>query len=326
MKEQVRSIFRALRNFLFSIVNREFLIFLFFLAVAGTFWLLTALNETYEREFEVPVKLTNVPRDVVITTEMNDTVRVTVRDKGFTLATYMYGDGLQPLLFNYKTYTARDNGYAQIPSADIQKQIYQHLYGSSRITSLKPDRLEFYYNHGISKKVPVRIVGQIEAVNNRYIAHTLISPSNVVVYASKNLMDSIRFVNSESLRILNVEDTVELTVKLKAIKGAKIVPNEVKVTVCPDILTEESVEVPIEAVNMPEGKVLRTFPSRVKVRFVAGARQYRSIRADQFRVEADYNEIAGSSSDKCNIYLREKPANVRSAQLDISQVDYLVEQ
>ena len=105
-----------------------------------------------------------------------------------------------------------------------------------------------------------------------------------------------------------------------------MVPPEVKVTLCADILTEESIEVPIEAVNMPEGKVLRTFPSRVKVRFVVGASQYRLIKADHFRVEADYNELVEGQTDKCNIYLRKTPANVRNARLDINQFDYLVEQ
>ena len=63
-----------------------------------------------------------------------------------------------------------------------------------------------------------------------------------------------------------------------------IVPSEVKVTFCPDVLTEESVEVPIQAVNMPQGKVLRTFPSKVKVIFTTGASMFRSIQAANFNV------------------------------------------
>ena len=326
MREQLRRIYTTMRNFLFSIVNREFLIFLFFLFVAGAFWLLMALNETYERDFLVPVRLVNVPRDVVITTDIDDTVRVTIRDKGFTLAAYMYGERLKPLTVNYKAYTAKDNGHAQIPQADLQKQLNQQLFGSSRITSVKPDRLEFYYNHGIYKKVPVRILGRFEAGKNRYIARTLVTPSTVAVYAGRPLFDSIRFVNSEPLRILNIEDTVVRTVRLKTIRGARIEPSEVKVTISPDILIEENIEVPIQAANMPPGKVLRTFPSRVRIRYVVGAGDFRSIQADQFLVEADYDEIAGSSSDKCKIYLRRMPASVKSANLDISQVDYLVEQ
>ena len=68
-------------------------------------------------------------------------------------------------------------------------------------------------------------------------------------------------------------DTIQQTVELQTIKGVKIVPNTVKLTLYPDILTEEAIEVPITAVNMPQGKVLRTFPSRVKVLLFGRSKQ-----------------------------------------------------
>ena len=45
---------------MFSRLNKEFLIFLFFLALSGSFWLLMALNETYEKECVVGVRMTDV--------------------------------------------------------------------------------------------------------------------------------------------------------------------------------------------------------------------------------------------------------------------------
>ena len=75
------------RNFLFSQANREFLIFLFFLALSGVFWLLMTLNETYEKEVVVPVHITGVPSDVMLTSDEVDTIRITVRDRGILLLT-----------------------------------------------------------------------------------------------------------------------------------------------------------------------------------------------------------------------------------------------
>ena len=77
---------KMVRSTMFAIVNKEFLIFLFFLALSGVFWLLMALNETYEMEYSIPVSLNGVPKNAIITTPMADTVKVTVRDKGYTLA------------------------------------------------------------------------------------------------------------------------------------------------------------------------------------------------------------------------------------------------
>ena len=77
------------KNFLFGFVNKEFLIFLFFLALSGTFWLLMTLNESYEKELKIPVYLTNIPKNVIITSQSTDSITVTVRDKGFSLLAYM---------------------------------------------------------------------------------------------------------------------------------------------------------------------------------------------------------------------------------------------
>ena len=140
------------------------------------------------------------------------------------------------------------------------------------------------------------------------------------------MLDSIKYVNTEPLNIRNLTDTVIKDVALYRIKGVKYVPEKVKVSICPDILTEEKCEVPIEAVNMPEGKILRTFPSRVTVTFTVGASLFRTISPDRFKVVVDYNELMAEPSDKCNIYLRSIPHGVRNARLSVAQVDYLIEE
>ncbi len=125
----VRNILKAVRNFLFSGLNKEFLIFLFFLALSGAFWLLMTLNETMEREFKIPMRLTGVPGNAVITGELPDTVRVTVRDKGFTLVTYDF----RPLVFRFSNYADEDEGKGVIPLTDVQKQVLSQMYGSSKL-------------------------------------------------------------------------------------------------------------------------------------------------------------------------------------------------
>ena len=75
-----------IRNLLFSWMNKEFLIFLFFLLLSGIFWLMMALNDTYEREVKIPLSLDKIPKKVVVTSNTEDTLRVTLRDRGFSLA------------------------------------------------------------------------------------------------------------------------------------------------------------------------------------------------------------------------------------------------
>jgi len=91
-------------------------------------------------------------------------------------------------------------------------------------------------------------------------------------------------------------------------------------------LTEETVDVPVTAINMPDNMVLRTFPSRVSVRFTVGASLFRTIKPSQFKVVVDYNDLANNPSDKCTLQLRRVPRTVSKARLDIETVDYLLEQ
>lgn len=326
MEKRLTQIINMVRNFLFSSANREFLTFFFFLVLSSIFWLMTALNETYEREVSVPAYLVNVPKNVVITSDMEDTVRVTVRDKGFALLAYIYGEGVRPININFQSFVTRQSGYGVVPSQELMKMINQRFSGASKVVQVKPDRLDFYYNYGQSRQVPVKMAGIVVPGKSFYLARTRFWPETVTVYGSKQTLDSLRYVKTVPINITNFNDTVVKTVALEKIKGVKIVPNTVRIGLYPDILTEETIEVPVTAVNMPEGKVLRSFPQRVTVNFIVGASMFRSISSDQFAVVVDYNELIEHSSDKCNIHLRQCPQGVRNARLQMTQVDYLIEE
>ncbi|WP_417096264.1 CdaR family protein [Leyella stercorea] len=326
MEKRLTQIINMVRNFLFSSANREFLTFFFFLVLSTIFWLMTALNETYEREIGVPAYLVNIPKNVVVTSDMEDTVRVTVRDKGFALLAYTYGEGIRPINVNFQSAITRQSGYGVVSSQELMKMINQRFSGSSKIVQVKPDRLDFHYNYGLSRQVSVKMAGHVVPGKSFYLARTRFWPEKVTVYGSKQALDSLRFVKTVPINITNFNDTVLRTVALETIKGVKIVPNTVRIGLYPDILTEENIEVPITAINMPEGKVLRTFPQRVTVNFIVGASMFRSISPEQFAVVVDYNEIIDHPSDKCSIHLRETPQGVRNARLKMTQVDYLIEE
>ena len=316
---------RLVGNFFFSSFNKEFLIFLFFLMLSGTFWLVLTLNETYEREFLIPVRLVDVPKNVVITGDGEDTIRVTIRDKGYALATYMFSDMLRPIEVNFKNY-AKTEGRGSFPSAYMKKQLEQRLYGGSKVTAIKPERFEFFFNYGLNKRVPIKLLGKITPGESYYIAKTKFSPDSITIYASESILDSIKYVFTEPLQLSDVTDTITENVNIRKMLGVKCLPAVVDVSIYPDVLTEESIEVPITPINVPANKVLRTFPSRVKVSFVTGASLFRSIRPESFSVVADYNDVADHPSDKCNIYLRATPSGVNKAKTELKQVDYLIEQ
>ena len=315
-----------IRNFLFSKANREFLIFLFFLVLSGGFWLLMTLNETYEKEIEVPVHIADVPTDVMITSDEVDTIRVTIRDRGIVFFNYLYGEVLRHVNINFKTYD-QGNGIGSVSNGELSKIVKQHLAGSSKIVGIKPDKLTFYYNMGACKRVPVRWKGRVIPEQLYFLSHVSYSPDSITIYAAEERLDSIRMVYTEQLNYVGFRDTLAVDCQLRKMEGVKMVPDRVKVTFYTDVLTEESMDgIPVTCINLPPGKVLRTFPARVTVKFVTGVNVYRTLSPSDFVVIADYNEIARQQSEKCTLYLQQVPQGVTRAELVTKQVDYLIEE
>ncbi len=316
---------RFIRIYLFSKSSKEILLFLFFLALSGVFWLSLTLNETYEQEFAVPVSVIEMPKNAVLTSDEVDTVKMTIRDKGIFLISYYYGDYLKNIHYQFRTHT-HNNGTGSISAQEIQKLVYQRMFSSSKILSIKPDKLEFYYSFGTNKKVPVRWSGRVIPEELFFISRVEYSPDSVLIYASEEKLDSINMVYTEQLNYANFRDTLSVDCHLSKIKSVKMVPDHVRVTFLTDVLTEESIEgIPIQGINMPEGKTLRTFPARVTVNFVTGVNIYRNLKPEDFTVVVDYNDIKRNPADKCDIRLKNVPAGISRARLETTQVDYLIE-
>ena len=321
----IRGIGRFIRVFLFSRGNKEFLIFLFFLALSGAFWLSLTLNDTYEQEFAIPVAVVDVPKNAVLTSDEVDTVKMTIRDKGIFLISYYYGDYLKNIRIHFRSHS-HNNGTGTIAAQELQKIVYSRLFSSSKILSTKPDKLEFYYSYGTKKKVPVRWSGRVIPEELYFISRVEYSPDSVTIYASEEKLDSINMVYTEQLNYANFRDTLSVYCRLSKIKSVKMVPDHVQVNFFTDVLTEERIEgIPVQGINMPEGKTLRTFPAKVAVNFVTGVNVYRNLRPQDFTVVVDYNDIKKNPSEKCDIHLKDVPSGISRARLETTQVDYLIE-
>ena len=223
----LRRIYNIIKGFLSDFSGKEFLIFLFFLALSGIFWLMMTLNETYEVEYKVPLTIAGVPKNVVMTSEPSDTVRVTVKDKGFVIMTYSLYHKFKPLTIRFSAYANTKTGHGTIPLADMMKMMRQQIYGSSSLTSLKCDKPDFTFNYGQNKKVRVVLAGDIVPAKNYYLAHVQIVPEFVSVYANRHELEAIKTVLTENLNLSNISDTVVRVVNLRAIAGAKTVPAKV---------------------------------------------------------------------------------------------------
>lgn len=316
---------RQTKDFLLSAKSREFFVFLCFFFIAAGFWLLQTLNNDYETEFSIPVRLRNVPENVVITSDPVSEVRVRVRDKGTVLLNYMLGKNFYPVILDFKNYTNMGN-HVQVQTSQVQKWITGQLNASTALLSMKPDTLEYYYSTGVSKMIPVKLCGNVSAGEQYYLPDTLFTPDSVRVYAPSDALDTMKVAYTLPLNLDNITDTLEREVTLSTPKGAKYIPASVKLTLPVDMYTEKTVEVPLRGVNFPADKVLRAFPSKIKISFQVGMGRFRQITADDFHLVVSYEELVRLGSEKYTVKLRTLPEGVSHVRFNPEQVDFLIEQ
>lgn len=313
---------RGLWNFLLSKQSREFFLFLFFIFVAAGFWLIQTLDNDYETDITIPVRLRDVPDDVVITSDPVSSVKVHVRDKGTLLFNYIMGKVFSPLNIDF---VAGEGSHVQIPSSSFSKMITSQLSSSTQVVSVTPDTLDYYYSTGQAKLVPVRFQGMATAGPRHYLSDTIFTPDSVHVYAPLALLDTIKAAYMEPQEFRGIDDTLRKEVHLKSARGAKIVPDVSTLTLAVDMYTEKTVEVELHGINFPPDKQLRSFPSKVAITFQCGLRQYNDLTSDDFHIFVSYEDLIKLGNQKYSVRLRNIPKGATNIRFNPAQVDFLIE-
>lgn len=325
IRRYIPIVYRRIRNFLLSDKSREFLIFLFFVFVSFCFWLLQKMNDEYRAEFKIPLRLKGIPEDVVMTSEIPGQLRVKVEDRGTVLLNYMLGRTFFPVVFNFDDYKDK-GGCVHIPTAEVMKRISSQLNNTTRIVSVHPDTIDFIYSQGEAKQVPVAINGTVLAGMQYYVSNMYLSPDSVTVYAPKNLLETLSVAYTAPFTIENITDTVRRHLPLQKIRGVKFVPASADLTVCTDMYSEKTIEIPVVGLNFPPGKVLRTFPSKVRVTFQVGLKNFKLVSEDDFFIGVSYEELVKNKSDKIELSVKKSPDFVNHIRIVPAAVDYLIEQ
>lgn len=329
-KEEIQKAYtllvKRIRNFLQSPQSREFLLFLSFVFIASAFWLLQTLNEEYETEISIPLRIKNVPENVVFTSDIPQKIDLKLEDKGTVLVKYMLSQGLMPITLDFDEYRPKGN-HIRLLTSELEKKILSQFVVSTRVKDITPDTIEIIYTQGQGKKVPIRVKGNAIPKRQYYITGQDILPDSAMVYAPKNILNSIEAAYTQEADLTDIADTTTFTLPITPIKGAKFIPEKTTVRFYADILTEKTVSVPIKGVHFPEEKQLKTFPAKVNITFQVGMQHFKEITADDFTVGVSYKNLQNDpTSDHCQLQLMEAPSHVSHIRLSPTSVEYLIEQ
>lgn len=305
-------------------VNKEILIFFVFLCASIAFWFSQTFKDHTTINIEYALRIINVPKSVIFTSDVPKTVTVSISGQGFVVLQYVLSSHDKVLNIDYSD-MSRMGGVLSIDNYIWKKTMARELPAGISYSSVNPSSVEIYYSMGEHRRVPVVFSGKVRTSDQHILCQLVLSPQYVDIYAPSPQYDTIRAVYTDPETYTDVEDTVQFRMGLQKIRGVKMVPDTVNVKACVDLLTSKTIKVPVYCVNIPQDKVLRTFPLTVDVSFNVSATMFSKIVADDFLVAVDFNTIKTGDS-KCKLVVRDKPVGIYNVKINPEYVDYVIEQ
>lgn len=306
-------------------INRNFLVFLVFLLISIIFWFMQSIKETTEITINYNLVIEGQPDNLIFTGDMPSEVSVTYTGKGWNAFYFKFmRNDSHDLVINFKDINTKSSRII-IDANMLKRAVLKRKPQGMEFKSTSPSKIEAFYSSGQHKRVPVIFNGHIHTTAGRYHCGTQLYPDSIDIYAPSHLYESIKSVKTENVTFTDLEDTLQTRIALLVPRGAKAIPDSISAQICVDIFTDKTLQVPIYSENVPNNRVMRTFPLKGEVTFLVSATLYDDITANDFLLVVDYNE-AQSTSKRCKLHVRQQPDNIRHLRISPESVEYIIEQ
>ena len=297
----------------------QYMVFVF---ISFVFWLVLTLNNSFQRDFTIPVKLASVPDSTTLISDVPSAIKISIKDRGTAMLKYALGN-LPTLTLNFKTYDKGD-GVFRVNMIDLRSEVRNIFNNSATITSISPDSIRLTYTNLPGKKLPVRLDLDIQP-NLQYVINGPITSSvdSVVVYSDRQTLSELTEVYTYRVDEHNLTDTLRREVAISPLTGVKIVPKSVTLTIPVEQLINKRQMVPVITINRPGNVNVLTFPAMVEASFLVPQSMYK--KNVDIKVAVDYNDIRETHTKMVGVNVIEAPGICKSMSLSVDSVEYLIE-
>lgn len=298
------------------------LISCFLLAIAG--WLFMALNNKYVYTAKTVLIYKNFPQNKAFHPLQPDTVDLQVEGTGWQLLFARLR--VNPQSIDISLDNLKSRNYIL-----ISEQLYSvnnQLETSQKIISVKPDTLYFDFSKRTVKRVPVKLLSNLEFTNQYGISGDVaITPAYVTVSGPTADLESIQEWKTDTLELENIQYTTTTRVNMmqNQRKNVSIFPNSVEVKIPVDEFTEKTVEVSLKIINNKEYHNVKIYPKKVKITFLVPLSSYDVVNDRFMEAVVDLNEWKQLGHETLRVKITRFPDFCKFVKTSPSKVDFIIE-
>ncbi len=309
-------------------INKRLYVVLLCFFISAIFWLLIALSHDYPTTLIFPVQYVNLPGKKVVMNDLPAKIAVQLKASGFKIMLFGFKDEQDPVQVDVSSSLRTSlihTDVLSLPTQSFLLDFSRKLGKEITITGFQPDSIVFNFSDLITKKVPV-IPAYSATFEKQYDSTGVasVNPREIDVSGPPSIISELQSVSTESIKLENLKGTVKQKVKLIKNKLLSYNVNEVELTLQVEKFTEGSVEIEIHPVNKTTGYSLKTFPDKVKVRYLVSLSAYNNVDPSMFDAVVDASEMEKKNLTKLKVQLMTSPSYVRITMIEPEKVDYIL--
>ncbi len=313
-------------------IDQKILIYLIFVGIATIFWFLNKLGNEFTATIHYPVKYIDVPENKLIISDLPEELELELSGRGYTLLKYKFKIISFPIAISISDYIEKQGASAKtkelkihprIIKANINKQLNKNI----NIIDILPQTINCSFADIIEKKVAIAPNIDIQFAPQCMLDGKIkFTPDSVMVRGSEQILDTMRYVYTKPMKVKNLDKNFERNVSIKSIKNVSIDNKRTVMLVKVDKYTENTLKIPISAINVPKERRLITFPQKVKIKYLVSFDECNRISEQDFRLQVNYNDIENLLGNKLTVRLSKHPKNIKNISFTPKFVEYIIEQ
>ena len=272
-------------------------------------------------EIDVTVAYHGCPEQYVFTTQLPEHITILVRDNGQQLRKLKHQD-LQ-LNINLSPYLSTEKDVLTLSADVLCPRLQEILPGSTTIQRINPETIETTYQVQQMKTVPVVVLSEVStAPQHQLTEEAKVIPNQIQIFGNSADLEKIDCITTDSIYISDLRENLSLKADLMIPEGVRANPTSVQVEWQVEQFTEKSFTLPIQILNMPEGKQIRLFPQQVNVTVRVGISHFAEIK------ETDFQAVCYFPTQACNalpVSVKTVNNNISNIRFSPSSVEYIIQ-
>lgn len=250
-------------------------------------WISISLSNEYYTTIKVPLKIINFPSGFATGTDIPNYISVKLKGKGWKLISLTWGREE-----DYVISAARDTGRKFVNISNYSTD-NQWLSSDVEIIDINPDTLS--YNIEKISAVKAAIIPDLDLdfkAGFGLASKIKISPESTVVYGPVSIVENLKAVKTEKLKLNNLDDKFNDKIKLAPLPGTSFENSFINLNLdVQKVLEKDFNNVEVTVSDIPTDRDVVLIPNKIRVGLRGGVDVLASLSDNKIKANVNYRDV-----------------------------------